>query len=65
MSKCKSTLYTAAPLGISVKILRMTLFKIEKKKVEIVKMRMKIQFLHKYIHLIAIPFLNDFNRIAQ
>lgn len=43
----------------------MTLFQIEKKKVEIVKMRMKIQFLHKYIHLIVIPFLNDFNRIAQ
>lgn len=68
ISKLKSASYKAAPLGTLVKILYVTLFPTEKKrkeKVEIVNMRMKIQFLHKYVSLFGLPFLNDFNRIAQ
>jgi len=67
MSESVSASYKAAPMGTLVKILYMTLFPTEKKrgKVEIVKIRMKIQFLRKCIPLFGLPFLNDFNRIAQ
>ena len=66
-SKRKSASHKAAPLGTLVKILYMTLFPTEKKKekVEIVKIRMKIHFLHKYIPLFGLPFLNYFNMFAQ
>lgn len=67
MSKCQSVSYKAEHLGTLVKIFYVTLFPTEKKKkkVEIVKIRMMIQFLHKYIPLFGFPSLNDFNRIAQ